>query len=1295
MEDARCWDATLPHHFPSSREGEGARTTSKERKQTIAPTPIPPSQPPLASVSSLLVAAAFPSSTSSSVEDLAPSLSSAVSVEDATCLSPPAATREAVGKDHPTGLFPPSATSRPGPMTPRMLTRLVPLEGEEITNGPRQDIRHGRGVASGGPREVAQRRLSPAVAEKQSYQHGGEDDGWKPRGGREAVGPSPAAMVSPTPFVPILSAMTPSSLPQAVGRLSCTTPSSEKGGAAPLAQPTLSSKQGKRRHSRRGSGNGSMPGGEDALTAMSHLPPHRTAASPPSPTGSSLREGEGGSQEKGWPAFSAATPIPKKDGDEGGGAMGSVPAAHPLSTPPDERQASSPPTGGVPAFPSSPTALSASAPLPMPMPSATSASAILASTPPADHNPSGTASARSGSEALPAKPPPQGARSRHGSAVLTASAHRGKKNTLPHVEPFTAQLRVVEEALLLFRASSSSSSPLQKVQGGRHGDLPETSPKRRPSSAHRRGCDGGEGTSTPLQSQWHRPRRRSDRPPHAPPIPSSPPPKTDDDHPRPRDRLPSHPFSFSLHSPITAPSVPPGTTASGGPATGEGSPAASWLSSPSCLSPDPRGEEWCHETEKEELHGGVWRRGNGGGWSIMHPHFTYVNHQKERTPRRGHSRATPTSFLTGVGPLEWCIHGSLQCFWEEGYVEGWQSRPRLSALPSFDWEEKAEESSEVVEKGEDATPSSALPSPVGTSSLDMAAEEAAVGEEHRSPLHAVTRKASRTSASSGTYVVSLFEWTHRFLPEQRRELQEFLIAQKEQQSPPRRPASRLAAELLGAMPSASINGSRGSVEYESDVDRSRDTRHRSAASSLSSHSPSPHVEADEADVQPASRVRQESSTADTSPSSPCASGSTVDRLPWSVELPTCAGLLFPIVIPPGVGDKEYPAFFSFLQERSAKAAKDPIEHKSSRVDDEGNTEAGEEEEEEEAAKGRPEAPLAPLSGLPYTGGLGGGRRGEGVLYKAKMMWPPVAPQAGRPNGRTTEEAPKAQREGEGIDGSGVQGSLSPGAPTPSPFETNVATLLYAPSHITLYLSLLRYTSLYKLEELRGETENRFSLQSVILSPVTGKPVVVSFFYRYRYVGCPLMWMKMDVLATPKEEVEAENMEKNEGGERTEAKANEGNLPDNVDTKKGKTKRRRRRRASSSVGSTSSSSFSFLSSTPSESSTCSSSAVEENDVFMLFQAGMGRVEVDIPPQVQYSSLRLLLRLLHLPPSFPLPLLWNVVVYASMMVVSIWKDYGGNFFTAYKHTFTDEVLKITSEERKKTEAEDRLKLVGKAV
>lgn len=209
---------------------------------------------------------------------------------------------------------------------------------------------------------------------------------------------------------------------------------------------------------------------------------------------------------------------------------------------------------------------------------------------------------------------------------------------------------------------------------------------------------------------------------------------------------------------------------------------------------------------------------------------------------------------------------------------------------------------------------------------------------------------------------------------------------------------------------------------------------------------------------------------------------------------------------------------------------------------------------------------------------------------------------------------------------------------------NTALLLFSPSEIALYFALLRFTSITKLMEARDEREDRYVVKCSTVSPVDGKKNNLSFFYRYRHAGCPLLWMKMELLLTNDEVVALE--------EETALISKEDFF------------------ASSSNGAA------FLGhSRPKlkkEKGTISDlDELEEMEAMILFQCGMGRVEVDVPPFVNFETFQVLLRALSLPPFFPLPLLWNYVVYASMISLKIWTDSGLTLFSTYHTSFTDVV------------------------
>lgn len=220
---------------------------------------------------------------------------------------------------------------------------------------------------------------------------------------------------------------------------------------------------------------------------------------------------------------------------------------------------------------------------------------------------------------------------------------------------------------------------------------------------------------------------------------------------------------------------------------------------------------------------------------------------------------------------------------------------------------------------------------------------------------------------------------------------------------------------------------------------------------------------------------------------------------------------------------------------------------------------------------------------------------------------------------------------------------------------SAATLLYAPSHIALYLSLLRFTSIFDLQHARGESEDRYLVHTRIISPVTGKVVSLSFFYRHRHVGCPLMWIKMEFLLPKREFERVSKVLDNETDDDsdTDAGADAGGDLSSVYPS--------RRGSSNSAGATN-----------------RNSDDDEEERVLLFQGGMGRVELDVAPQVDRRGMHVLMEALSLPPRFPLTLLWNVVIYASMMGVEVWEQFGSTFFTTYRSTFTDAVLRIVAQE-----------------
>lgn len=72
-------------------------------------------------------------------------------------------------------------------------------------------------------------------------------------------------------------------------------------------------------------------------------------------------------------------------------------------------------------------------------------------------------------------------------------------------------------------------------------------------------------------------------------------------------------------------------------------------------------------------------------------------------------------------------------------------------------------------------------------------------------------------------------------------------------------------------------------------------------------------------------------------------------------------------------------------------------------------------------------------------------------------------------------------------------------------------LLYHPSHVSLYLALLRYTFITCLQVGRSATESRCMVKSVIISPICATPLQLLFFMRHRHEGCPLVHVRLAII----------------------------------------------------------------------------------------------------------------------------------------------------------------------------------------
>lgn len=709
-----------------------------------------------------------------------------------------------------------------------------------------------------------------------------------------------------------------------------------------------------------------------------------------------------------------------------------------------------------------------------------------------------------------------------------------------------------------------------------------------------------------------------------------------------------------------------------------------------CQDPDVRGSQ---NVESEASMGPASHRSCSGvrmasspveeeeeevGWSIMHPHYEYINHKREQEASNASTAMMSMTNQTprvGESSLEECIRASIQCFWEEGYISCFTPPPYFACPSSSSFfppscttrtrNEKEIESkrAEGYENNEEKD---------GDHERDMESDSTA-------PFSFLPALAFQTSSLCS---ISLFEWTHLWNKQERLQVHHFI---KEQ----------------AAAPSAVVETSTSCISSITANTPGREEREGSPLQDLPSF---PYAN-EETPVDPHSALPCATSTL--SPSS------HPSRQPsWTIGVPSCAGIIFPVAIPPFL-EYGYPQLFPCLSHPGITRETTLARHESwnakrrnASPSTVGSRTTTRKNGVEEDILGGTETKAQentlthrdriPFSGLPFIGGYEGKGKGDGVLYKATLVKDAVGWEGREEDGKRKKRQRKEKIMGEVdarrhlVNGAGVSSQAKLPAELGSPLQAP-STLLYAPSDIALYLTLLRYTSLYKLQELRGETETRYSVQSMICSPVTGVSTVVSFFYRYRHTGCPLMWMKMDVLSTYKAADEAEKADKDE---ETEKEDDGGVCYGRQKSRNSSSFDRKKRRRKpftfcSSSCSTGSSISSFSRSDSDEEYDESSSELEENESFDIFQAGMGRVEVDIAPRVTLSSLRLLLRLLALPPSFPIPLLWNVVVYASMLGITIWKDYGGNFFSAYKHTFTDEVMKVIAEDTKKTAELDHRK------